>query len=330
MSPRSPLLVAALAAAALLPAALRGQEPPPRPAITGLSHVALWVSDLDRSRAFYTDFLGFDESYALRNTDGSVFFSCIKVNDRQWLELFPSNGNTPGDGDRLYHVAIETADARGLLAYLKAKGVKGPGGKPLPAAAPVGKVGNLNYFTEDPDGHIIEFVQYMPGGWTVAKKGQFMPATRVSQRMSHAGIAVANLDASLAFYRDILGFREFWRGSGDGKTLSWVNLRVPDGNDYLELMLYAQKPSAGSLHVLHHVCLEVPDVDAVRAALGTRTLPAGCRQPTAIRTGVNRKRQINFFDPDGTRVEVMEAATVDGIPARSSDAPPPGSQAGIN
>ena len=31
----------------------------------------------------------------------------------------------------------------------------------------------------------------------------------------------------------------------------------------------------------------------------------------------------NLFDADGTRTEVMEPITVDGVPAKSSDAPPP-------
>jgi hypothetical protein len=42
-----------------------------------------------------------------------------------------------------------------------------------------------------------------------------------------------------------------------------------------------------------------------------------------IRTGRNRKRQCNLFDPDGTRIELMEPKTVDGQPAPPSDAPPP-------
>ena len=42
-----------------------------------------------------------------------------------------------------------------------------------------------------------------------------------------------------------------------------------------------------------------------------------------VQTGVNRKRQLNLFDPDGTRVELMEPRTVDGKPAPSSTAPPP-------
>ena len=42
-----------------------------------------------------------------------------------------------------------------------------------------------------------------------------------------------------------------------------------------------------------------------------------------IATGVNHKRQLNLWDPDGTRVELMEPRTVDGFPAPSSTAPPP-------
>jgi len=239
------------------------------------------------------------------------------------IELFPLDGRAPADADSLYHLALETDDAQRMLEYLASRGVRGPGGKPLPAAAKAGRIGNLNYFTEDPDGHIVEFTQYMPGGWTRESAGRSLPPTRISVRMSHAGIAVADLGASLRFYRDILGFREFWRGSSDGRTLSWVNLRAPDGDDYIELMLYGAKPGVQQLHVLNHVCLEVPDAAAAGAALSARAPPAGCRPAGPVRTGVNRRRQINCYDPDGTRVEIMEASTVDGRPAPSSDAPPP-------
>jgi len=43
----------------------------------------------------------------------------------------------------------------------------------------------------------------------------------------------------------------------------------------------------------------------------------------ATQTGVNRKRQANLYDPDGTRVELMEPTTVDGQPAPPSTLPPP-------
>ncbi len=316
------LLAAALAASALTPATLAAA--PARPRITGVSHVALWVADLARSRAFYKGYLGFDEPYTLSDGAGGVLLTWIKVNDRQSLELFPVPANTPPGGDSLYHVALETDDAQGMLDYLRSRGVRAPGGKALPAVAKAGRIGNLNYFTEDPDGHVIEFTQYLPNGWTMQNAGRFLPATRISSRISHAGIAVANLPASLRFYVDVLGFQEFWRGSSNGSTLSWVNLRVPDGRDYVELMLYGEKPGVRQLHILNHVCLEVPAAAPAEALLKARVLPAGCRPPDPMKTGVNRKRQVNAYDPDGTRIEVMEAATVDGTAPPSSAAPAPG------
>lgn len=141
--------------------------------------------------------------------------------------------------------------------------------------------------------------------------------------MSHVGFAVRDLEASLRFYVGILGFREFWRGSSGRTTLSWVNLRVPDGDDYVELMLYGPAPGTKQLHILNHVCLEVPDAAQAARTLAGRPLPAGCRAPDPVKVGVNRRRQVNAYDPDGTRIELMEASTVDGRPAPSSAAPPP-------
>jgi lactoylglutathione lyase len=197
----------------------------------------------------------------------------------------------------------------------------------VPDTLPKGRIGNSNFTVKDPDGHGVEIVQYEPDGWTVREKGKFMPETRVSTRIAHVGVTVADLEASLAFYRDVLGFVETWRGSRDGKTLSWVNLRVPDGEDYVELMLVDEPPTRERLFTLHHICLDVPDVAKTAAVLSGRPRPKTAKEPQAMRVGINGKRQINLFDPDGTRVEVMEPQTADGKPVPPSDAPPPGRKA---
>jgi catechol 2,3-dioxygenase-like lactoylglutathione lyase family enzyme len=291
----------------------------PRPRIIGISHAAFYVSDMAKARAFYEGFLGFASPFSIPRKNPNEHLVWIKINDRQSVELFPGSEVAP-DADRLYHIAIEVDDADAMLAYLRAKGVQG---LPPTSASPIGKIGNKNFTIKDPNGNGVEIVQYMPDSWTVREKGKFLPDTRISKRMSHVGVMVGDLAASLKFYGDILGFKEIWRGSSSGKTLNWVNMRVPEGEDYVEFMLYDKYPTTDRLRTMHHVCLEVPDVAKAGALLATRKYPEGSKPPTEMKVGVNGKRQINYYDIDGTRVEIMEPNTHDGKPRPPSNAPPP-------
>lgn len=319
---RSLLGVAVLGPALLAQPASIGAFP--RPHVTGLSHVALWVKDVDQTRGFFRDYLGFAEAYSLLNQNGKIDISFIKVNDVQSIELFPYSDQKPDNQDNLFHIALETDDAQAMMAYLISKGVKGPRGTPLSGKVSPGRIGNLGFFAEDPDGHIVEFVQYAPHSWSTQHKGQNMPASRIAQRISHAGVMVHDLRAAMMFYHDVLGLQEFWRGNPPSSaTLSWVNVRVPDGHDYLELMLYDKAPTVDQMHSLNHLCLEVQDVSRAAEVLKGRPLPSGCKATSAPKVGVNHKRQINCFDPDGTRVEIMEDRTFDGQPVPPSSAPPP-------
>ena len=85
--------------------------------------------------------------------------------------------------------------------------------------------------------------------------------------------------------------------------LSWVNLRVPEGNDYIEFMLYRNLPPHDKRGVEHHICLEAPDLAATLALLDHRPYRNSYARTLEPRTGINRRRQLNLFDPDGTRVE---------------------------
>lgn len=293
--------------------------PPPRPRILGVSHAAFYVSDMAKARAFYEEFLGFASPFSIPRKNPNEHLVWIKINDRQSVELFPGSEVAP-NADRLYHIALEVEDADAMLAYLRARGIAG---LPPSATSPIGRIGNKNFTIKDPNGNGVEFVQYLPDGWTVREKGRHLPATRIAQRMSHVGVMVGQFEASMTFYGEILGLREIWRGSSGGKTLNWVNMQVPDGEDYIEFMLYETPPSIDRLRTMHHICLEVPDVAAAGAILQTRRYPPGSKPPTELKAGVNGKRQINYYDPDGTRVEIMEPRTHDGQPRPSSDAPPP-------
>lgn len=295
-------------------AAIAAAQTPARPRITGVAHIALFVHDIGKARGFYKDFLGFGEPFKLDNPDGSLSLTFIKINDRQYIELFPEK--TPNT-DRLNHISIETDNAEAMRLYLKANGIQ------VPDRTPKGRIRNSNFNIKDPDGHTVEIVQYEPDGLSAVNKGKFMDGPRISKRILHVGIIVGNLQPAMKFYGDLLGFKETWRGSRDGKTLNWVNMRVPEGDDYIEFMLYGETPAGERLGTLHHLALEVPDIEKAKADLESRPARANYPRPMEITTGINRKRQMNLYDPDGTRSELMESHTVDGKPAASSTAPPP-------
>jgi lactoylglutathione lyase len=238
----------------------------------------------------------------------------FKINDHQYIELFPER---EANSDRLSHISLETDDIEALRLYLASKGVK------VPDHAQQARIGNLSFNIIDPAGHQVEMVQYMPGGKTAAAYGKFLGDSVVSRHMTHVGLIVTQLDPEYKFYTGILGFRETWRGSSSGTVLSWVNLKVPDGNDYVEFMLSKDEPAPDKRGAAHHICLEVPNLSASVAKLKATPYFKTYDRPIVEKVGVNRKRLANIFDPDGTRTEIMEPITIDGKPTPPSTAPPP-------
>jgi lactoylglutathione lyase len=288
-----------------------------RPPILAAAHMAIYVSDLAKARAFYEDFLGYAEPYSLKAANGNATrIAFVKINEDQYIELFAEHPRA--EGLQLNHVAFQTSDAEGMRQYLASRGIK------VPDQVGKGQIGNSNFNVTDPDGHIVEIVQYEPDGWTRRARGRFLPDTRISTRMMHFGVTIDRLDPAMAFYHDVLGFEDIWRGPPSGKTLSWVNVRVTDGPDYLELMLYSTPPTTQSeLGTKNHICLMVPDIQKAVATLESRRSKTGYSRPIEIKVGQNGKRQANLYDADLTRVELMEPTTADGKPVPSSTAPPP-------
>ena len=294
---------------------------PTRPHITGISHVAYYVSDMPRALVFWRDLLGFDLSYdrkAPNSTATTVAF--LKVNDRQYVELLSDrpaavSASQPDPKNLMSHVCFLTDDLEAMRLYLASKGID------VPAHSSRTRTGDLVFSVHDPDGTEVEFSQPQPASVEAQGTGKFLLPDRISQRLYHVGFLVGNTQRALDFYGNILGFQEIWRGSGSPTQLSWINLRVPDGTDYVELMLYARLPATYGSD--NHVALEVPDLAAAVAALQSRPAFKTYTKPLTPHTGHNGKRQVSLFDPDGTRVELMEPNTADGKPVPSSTAPPP-------
>ena len=298
----------ALGILAALPALVGAGRPAThRPPIVGIAQIALKTGNLAGAREFYGHTLGFQEAFSVRvaknapadlaGSPGDLIVTFFKVNDHQYIELTPDLMNLTED--RLSHFAFETTDIHALRDYLAANGVEVPGTlKP-------GAAGNLSFAVKDPDGHTVEFVEYIEGSLHSRNFGKFLPGTRISQHMIHVGVTVRDRAAADHFYKDILGFQSIWYGGMTDNRVDWVDMRVPDGTDWLEYMLNVRDPSPRTLGVMHHFALGVPDIHAAYREVVGRGYKA--EQPKIGRDG---KWQLNLYDPDFTRAELMEPKPV--------------------
>jgi len=281
-----------------------------RPRILGVPHVAFRVHDIEASRHFYKDFLGFAEPFDIKGPDGKLIMAFIKVNDRQYIEL---SVESKPDEPRFVHLAFETDNAEGLRQYVKSKGYPVPD-KP----ASKGRIRNTATGLTDPDGNHIDVTQYEPDGESMKDVGKDMPDTRISKRMNHVGFYVSKPETA-KYYIDVLGFKEFWRGTVDGQKASYSNLLAPEGTEYVEFIL--AKPTPETMGTTYHAALEVPDMDAAIAKLNANPARKDYKRPIEVKTGRNHRRQCNLYDPDGSRIELMEDHTVDGMPSPMTTLP---------
>jgi glyoxylase I family protein len=142
-----------------------------------------------------------------------------------------------------------------------------------------------------------------------------------ASRISHLGICVSNLEDSLAFYRDALGFeylRELSASGPDTETL----LKLP-GADLravylrrdgfvIELLHYTHPGAQGSGAPrplnglgLTHLSLRVADLD--RAIADLEAQGVNVLSETKIHNPALDAKAVFVTDPDGTLIELVEA-----------------------
>jgi catechol 2,3-dioxygenase-like lactoylglutathione lyase family enzyme len=266
--------------------------PAARPEITGVSHLAVYSADRAASEHFYTVDLGARKGADPENASGVRYY----FSPEQFVEVLPAPANH--GSSLLAHVAYTTTDAVGLRAWLGAHGVSG--------LTPVqhGAGGDQWFSTHDPEGNEVQFVQ--PGTASAAAT----PGA-ISGRIIHVGYMVHDRAKEDRFYRQALGFRPYWYGAMKPGAVDWVSQQTPDGHDWLEYMLVGPgstvplaKVDAHELGVLNHLSLGVPNMEAAvtRLIVDNRLSP----RHDGPQMGLDGKWQANLYDPDGTRVELME------------------------
>jgi catechol 2,3-dioxygenase-like lactoylglutathione lyase family enzyme len=261
------------------------QGTPSRPHIVGIDHVSFYTTAPDGVKKLYGDILGLAAAEPLE--PGGTLRYLVGT---QWVGYSPAPD--PKATDRMDHVAFRTDNIVALRRYLTAKGIK--------ASQIEGRADHsLSLMVLDPEGHRVEFVE--------RGKGEYPrpPATAVSHRMIHTGFVVRNREAENHFYLEILGFRPYWHGGMKDGDTDWVSLQVPDGSDWLEYML--NQPEQIDLQrtgVMNHISLGVSDMAQAQALLELHRWKAHGGEHAQM--GRDGKRQLNVFDPDFSRIELME------------------------
>jgi TolB protein len=269
-----------------------------RPAITGVSHIALYAADASKSERFYVHDLGAVKGEDPENPKGLRYYFA----PAQFVEVLPLPAG-PASINRLDHVAFATADAEALRLYLASKNIAVP--KRVEGSRDAGQW----FDVLDPEGNKIEFVQSPPDAPPV-------PANALSSRIIHVGFIVHDRSREDGFFRTVLGFTPYWFGGMKDDVPIWISLQVPDGTDWLEYMIVGMPRgrgippdlSAADLGVLDHFSLGVPSAAAAYTLLWNGDRLAG--QENTPKIGRDAKWQLNLLDPDGTRAELMELHAV--------------------
>jgi len=123
-------------------------------------------------------------------------------------------------------------------------------------------------------------------------------------RIAHVGVAVTDLDAALAFYRDVLGLTPHPTEEADGAAI----VSLPFGESEVELLapIRTDSPIARFLERrgpgIHHICYRVPDLEAALASCRA----AGYRLVDDVpRIGAGGRR-IAFVHPKATAGILLE------------------------
>ena len=276
-----------------LPQALGNEVP--RPHILGIDSVRIAVSDMDAARRFYSDATGFDlECHGCETSPppGAVILPSGQI---IWLV---SEGPPPRSS-LLTEVTFAVDNLEALKQVFDDN-------KFVSTEELASKI-VVSIGVQDPEGHAVRFTARR----TQERLAKAMSSTEnalLSKRLIHAGWVVSDREAMDKFYRDVLGFRVYGHGGMKEGETNWVDMLVPGGTDWIEYMLNV--PSNAGKHtlgVMNHIALGVPNVRAAANQLER----SGVKLTEQPKIGRDGKWQLNLYDPDETRVELMEFTPVE-------------------
>jgi len=302
--------------------------------------VGLTVSDMERSVDFYTRVLDFEQTSdhaaggpayeALDGVPGArlrvvrlrLGEECLELTEYVTSRGRPAPADSRSNDRWFQHVAIIVSDMDRAYARLREFKVQQASTAPqlLPKTIP-NAAGIRAFYFRDPDGHPLEILQFPPD------KGD-PKWQRVSGRLflgiDHTAIVVRSTPASLAFYRDVLGFRvageSFNFGTEQehlnnvaGARLRITGLRAAEGPgiEFLEYVAPTDgrpyPPDERPNDLVHwQTTVRVPDADTAAALVRRghfRLVSTGATELPDSALGFRRGLLVR--DPDGHVVQLV-------------------------
>ncbi len=237
-------------------------------ALSGIAHVAFQVKDIAKTSDFYQR-LGFEQAFAFKK-DGKTVQAFIKINDLQFIELYPLTQRNPKPG--FMHLCFEGSDLVQLNSAYRLRGLS-------PTEVRKAHAGNLLFTMVGPENQNIEYTQYLPGSLHSGDRSKHLGEYRLSKYLKTVGVNMQNTAAAEAFYIDALSFQPI---SSDDKR----ELLLPGTSGESILLKNSDN------HVLPDLIFQVPSIRLAAKDLKKRGF--------AIRaTG----KGIYVTDPDGTLIE---------------------------
>lgn len=214
----------------------QAQEPPLALAVDS---IGMTVGDMDRSVEFYSKVLSFEKvsDVEVWGTDYERLQGLFGVRMRvvrmklgsEFIELTeylaPEGRPIPADSrsqDRWFqHIAIIVSDMDRAYQWLRRHKIRHASSGPqrLPDWNP--NAGGIRaFYFKDPDGHALEILQFPPDKENL--KWQRKTDT-LFLGIDHTAIVVGDTDASLKFYRDILGMKVVGESENYGTEQEHLN-----------------------------------------------------------------------------------------------------------
>jgi catechol 2,3-dioxygenase-like lactoylglutathione lyase family enzyme len=224
---RVPYFCLLIFAFCLLPFAASAQQP----LVKAVDAIGITVSDVDRSVEFFSKVLGFEQVSEVEVTGADyerlqgVFGLRMRVVrmklGSEQIELSeylaPRGRPLPVDSrsnDRWFqHIAIITSDMERAYQWLRQHKVEHASTGPQRLPDWNKNAGGIKaFYFKDPDGHALEILQFPVGKgdpkWQqLAQQDAGQSGKRLFLGIDHTAIVVSDTEASLKFYRDVLGMR---------------------------------------------------------------------------------------------------------------------------